>query len=116
MAKDAIGQELNIGDTVISPRGVTDRVSKVTIVKFDKIMVDLSNGTKRYPNVLVRVPTDGGVIVSKGYLSRIEKDAEHLSQLEALGVDNWEGYQGYRPDGFCEECMNDVCDCEVTNE
>lgn len=46
------------------------------------------------------------VEVKKSYLRGLEEDSAHLEELEALGVDNWQGYIG-RERG-CNECDESV--------
>lgn len=116
---DGFGKELSEGDEVILTWRGTCGLLKGKVLSFTSKMVNTSLGLK-HPDHLIKintqgVPKDSLLITCKRYEELQERD-EHLSQLEALGVDNWEGYQWYRPDGFCEECMCDECECEVANE
>jgi hypothetical protein len=117
---DVIGQDLQVGDKVVfvsSPGGRRHLVKGlITAVNGKTVSVAYEKTGNyagwAYPNQVIKVPKDipeGAVVVSKEELVSYRKAYYHLNELQALGVDNWEGYfnMQFDDEGYPEEDLED---------
>jgi len=107
--KDAIGQEINVGDTVVACGGTYAdaqiyNVKKITKVNcsLDRVRTEGSGRTfsaSRHPDTLVvgagNLAGLGGSLtfVEAANLASLVEDSNFLDRLKGAGVDNWEGYE-----------------------
>jgi hypothetical protein len=115
---DAIGQELQVGDEVVfvsSPGGIRHLVKGfISAVNGKTVSVAREKDSKyagwARPNQVAKISSpkvipEDSVVISKEKLVSYRKAYYHLNELQALGVDNWEGYfnMQFDDEGYPEE-------------
>lgn len=94
--RDAIGNELSIGDTVAyAKQGHRyQQIGKIT--RFTAKSAEIDGRKCKISEYIIKIRSENQVIISREEYLEMKKATNHLYHLQALGVDNWEGYE--RPD------------------